>query len=233
MPGCPRSLDDLALLVEVVARGGVTAAARPLSLRKSTVSRRLAALEDRLGVSLLERGGRGLVLTEAGSAFHAGAARIVAEARRLEDAATAVRATPQGTLRVAAPALLAELLAPVLAELLLRHPALRVEVALEQHGEPGADCDLALRLGPLADSARVARRLGEPRAAAPPGVAYVPLSPPWTSVEIAAAHRTADRSPLLSSFLAVLKEIVMKRQRSSTEEGSLPVASSTSTSTSA
>jgi DNA-binding transcriptional LysR family regulator len=65
---------------------------------------------------------------------------------------------------VAAPALLAEIVAPVLAELLLRHVALRVEVVLEQHGEPGAACDLALRLGPLPDSARLARRLGELRA---------------------------------------------------------------------
>lgn len=151
----------------------MTAAARPLGLRKSTVSRRIAALEERLGVRLLERGRRGVALTDAGRDFHAGAARLVAEARRLEEAATAARATPQGTLRVAAPAVLAELLAPVLAELLLRFPALRVEVALEQHGEPGDACDLALRVGPLADSARVARRLGELRAGVYASAAYL------------------------------------------------------------
>ncbi|TDM26777.1 LysR family transcriptional regulator, partial [Macrococcoides caseolyticum] len=60
MPASPPLLDDMLLFTEVVATGGITAAAERLGLRKSTVSRRLAALEERLGVRLIERNTRGL-----------------------------------------------------------------------------------------------------------------------------------------------------------------------------
>lgn len=164
----PPLLDDMTILVEVVARGGLTAAARRLGMRKSTVSRRLSALEGRLGVRLVERSPRGLRLTEDGRAYHAEAARIVADARRLEEAVRQTRSTPQGTLRIAALALLGELVAPAVAELLLRHPALRAEVTLtEQHvGLASSAFDLALRIGPLPDSSLVARRLGSVRTGA-------------------------------------------------------------------
>jgi DNA-binding transcriptional LysR family regulator len=162
MAAPPPSLDDLALLVEVVARRGFARAGAALGVRKSTVSRRLGGLEERLGVRLLERSGRGHRLTEAGRAYHAEAARLVAEARRLDERTGEARGTPQGTLRIATLALLGELLTPVLAELLLRHPRLSVELALaEQHVDLVAGAhDLALRTGPLPDSALVARRLG-------------------------------------------------------------------------
>ncbi|ABC81972.1 LysR family transcriptional regulator [Anaeromyxobacter dehalogenans] len=169
------SLDDLRLLVEVVATGGLTAAAARLGLRKSTVSRRLAALEERLGVRLLERNARRLRLTEAGRAYHARAARLVAEARALDRETAEARGAPQGTLRIATPALLGELLAPAVAELLLRHPRLSVEVAL---APPHVDLlaeehDLALRTGPLADSSLVARRLGTLRTGCYASPAYL------------------------------------------------------------
>lgn len=169
------SLDDLRLLVEVVATGGLTAAAARLGLRKSTVSRRLAALEERLGVRLLERNARRLRLTEAGRAYHARAARLVAEARALDRETAEARGAPQGTLRIATPALLGELLAPAVAELLLRHPRLGVELAL---APPHVDLlaeehDLALRTGPLADSSLVARRLGTLRTGCYASPAYL------------------------------------------------------------
>ncbi|GAO04594.1 LysR family transcriptional regulator [Anaeromyxobacter sp. PSR-1] len=169
------SLDDLRLLVEVVATGGLTAAAARLGLRKSTVSRRLAALEERLGVRLLERNARRLRLTEAGRAYHARAARLVAEARALDRETAEARGAPQGTLRIATPALLGELLAPAVAELLLRHPRLSVELAL---APPHVDLlaeehDLALRTGPLADSSLVARRLGTLRTGCYASPAYL------------------------------------------------------------
>ncbi|MCE9666454.1 LysR family transcriptional regulator [Myxococcus stipitatus] len=153
------------LLVEVVAAGGITAGAERLGLRKSTVSRRLSALEGRLGVRLLERNTRGLRLTEVGRDYHAHCARIVSEAREANRALGESRATPQGTLRIATLSLLGELLTPLIAELLLRHPLLRVEVSLaEAHVDLIAEeYDLALRTGPLADSSLVARRLGRLR----------------------------------------------------------------------
>jgi DNA-binding transcriptional LysR family regulator len=153
------------LFAEVVATGGITAAAERLGLRKSTVSRRLAALEERLGIRLVERNTRRLRLTEAGRDYHAHCARLVAEARAVNQALSESRDTPQGTLRIATLSLLGELLTPLIAELLLRQPMMRVEVSLaEGHVDLIAEeYDLALRTGPLADSSLVARRLGRLR----------------------------------------------------------------------
>lgn len=165
MSPSPPLLDDMLLFAEVVATGGITAAAERLGLRKSTVSRRLAALEARLGVRLLERNPRRLRLTEAGRDYHTHCARLVAEAREVNRAVSESRGTPRGTLRVATLSLLGELLTPLIAEFLLRHPLLRVEVSLaEAHVDLIAEeYDLALRTGPLADSTLVARRLGRLR----------------------------------------------------------------------
>ncbi|WP_205520361.1 LysR family transcriptional regulator [Pyxidicoccus caerfyrddinensis] len=153
------------LFVEVVATGGITAAAERLGLRKSTVSRRLAALEERLGIRLLERNTRRLRLTEVGRDYHAHCARLVAEAREVNRAVSELRGTPQGTLRIATLSLLGELLTPLISEFLLRQPRMRVEVSLaEAHVDLIAEeYDLALRTGPLADSTLVARRLGRLR----------------------------------------------------------------------
>lgn len=165
MSPSPPLLDDMLLFAEVVATGGITAAAERLGLRKSTVSRRLAALEARLGIRLVERNTRRLRLTEAGRDYHAQCARIVAEARAVNQALSESRGTPQGTLRIATLSLLGELLTPLIAELLLRQPLMRVEVSLaEGHVDLIAEeYDLALRTGPLADSSLVARRLGRLR----------------------------------------------------------------------
>ncbi|QSQ16944.1 LysR family transcriptional regulator [Myxococcus landrumensis] len=155
----------MVLFSEVVTSGGLTAAAQRLGLRKSTVSRRLSSLEERLGVRLVERNPRHLRLTEAGRDYLAHCTRLVAEAREVNRAMGESRATPQGTLRIATLSLLGELLTPLVSELLLRHPLLRVELSLaEAHVDLIAqEYDLALRTGPLADSSLVARKLGRLR----------------------------------------------------------------------
>ncbi len=165
MPPTAPLLDDMLLFTEVVSAGAITAAAERLGLRKSTVSRRLAALEERLGTRLLERNTRRLRLTEVGREYHAHCARLVAEARAVNQALSEARSTPHGTLRVATFALLGELLTPLVSEFLLRHPQVRVELSLAQtHVDLVAqEHDLALRTGPLADSSLVARRLGSVR----------------------------------------------------------------------
>jgi len=165
MPPTPPLLDDMVVFAEVVDAGGITAAAARLGLRKSTVSRRLAALEERLGTRLLERNTRRLRLTEPGREYHAHCARLVAEARAINQALSESRDTPRGTLRLVTFSLLGELLTPVISEFLLRHPQVRVEVSLAQaHVDLVAEeYDLALRTGPLLDSFLVARRLGQVR----------------------------------------------------------------------
>ena len=96
-------LDAMALFARVVEAGGFSSAARELGLSKASVSKRIARLEDRLGVRLLNRTTRRLSLSEAGEAFYAGCRRMVSEAEAAEQAVTHLAAAPRGTLRVNAP----------------------------------------------------------------------------------------------------------------------------------
>lgn len=178
------------LFSEVVTAGGITAAAERLGLRKSTVSRRLAALEERLGTRLLERNTRRLRLTEVGRQYHAECTRLVAEAREVNRAVSESRDTPQGTLRLATLSLIGELLTPLIAEFLLRQPRMRVEVSLaEAHVDLIAEeYDLALRTGPLADSTLMARRLGLVRTGYYASPAYLSGHGPLRAPEELSGH---------------------------------------------
>lgn len=140
---------DLALFVHVVDQRGFTAAARRLGLSKSAVSKRLDALEKRLGLRLLQRSTRAMSLTEAGQQLYARAAQAVAlidEARQL---AGGLGDAPRGRLRVTASVTFGKLcLAPLLPEFLARYPEIRVELALLDRFVDLVDegYDLALRL---------------------------------------------------------------------------------------
>ena len=96
-------LNAMGIFAEVVDAGSFTAAARRVGLSKSAVSKAVAALEARLGVTLLQRTTRRLRLTEAGEAYYASCALVVAEARRAEEELGSMRDEPRGTLRVNAP----------------------------------------------------------------------------------------------------------------------------------
>lgn len=155
-------LDDLQTFVEVANAGGVSPAARRLGVSKSIVSRRLFRLEAELGVQLLARTTRGAALTEAGVMFRDHAARVCTEidvARETILPAGELR----GRLRIAAPLSFGPThLAPVLAELAHSHPRLNVYASYSDRfvdlvGE-GFDC--AIRVGHLADSNLIARRIG-------------------------------------------------------------------------
>ncbi|MGC1355530.1 MAG: LysR family transcriptional regulator [Xanthobacteraceae bacterium] len=155
-------LDELQTFVEVADAGGVSPAARRLGVSKSIVSRRLARLEEELGIQLLARTTRGAALTEAGVTFRNHAARVCAEidlARETILPAGDLR----GRLRVAAPLSFGPThLAPVLALLAAIHPRLQVHTRYTDRfvdlvGE-GFDC--AIRVGYLSDSNLIARRIG-------------------------------------------------------------------------
>jgi DNA-binding transcriptional LysR family regulator len=155
-------LEDLETFVEVADAGGVSAAARRLGVSKSIVSRRLVRLEAELGIQLLARTTRGAALTEAGVTFREHAQRACAEidlARETILPAGDLR----GRLRIAAPLSFGPThLAPVLAQLALRHPRLHVHASYSDRfvdivGE-GFDC--AIRVGYLSDSNLIARRIG-------------------------------------------------------------------------
>jgi DNA-binding transcriptional LysR family regulator len=154
-------LEDLRTFVEVAEASGVSSAARRLGVSKSVVSRRLARLEEALGVQLLSRTTRGAVLTEAGATFREHAVRVAAE---LDGAQQAIspEGDVRGLLRIAAPLSFGPThLAPVFAELARRHPMLHVHAAYSDRfvDLTSEGFDAGVRLGYLPDSSLVARRI--------------------------------------------------------------------------
>src|SRR5436189_5325920 len=96
-------LNDIVVFTKVAETKSFTGAADALGLPKSTVSRKLAGLEERLGVRLVQRTTRKLALTEVGEAYYARCARIVADVAAAEQLVTDMQATPRGRVRVTAP----------------------------------------------------------------------------------------------------------------------------------
>ena len=143
---------------------GFSAAAPALGLTPSAVSKLITRLETRLGVRLLQRTTRALHLTQEGEVFYAAAQRIVGEIETLESQMTGHSGTPQGLLRVTTSlAFAADQLAPVLPEFLARHPLVQFDLLPTDRVidmvEEGID--VALRIGRLADTSFMARKIGE------------------------------------------------------------------------
>ncbi|SES33558.1 LysR family transcriptional regulator [Actinokineospora terrae] len=143
-------LGDVAIFVQVVAAGSFSAAARALWMPKSSVSRRVARLENRLGVRLLHRTTRSLALTDAGRAYHARVSVALSELDSAAGAAADSGEAPRGVVRLAArPDVGAEVLPELVAAFLARYPEVQVDITLS----PSVDLieggfDLALRAGP-------------------------------------------------------------------------------------
>ena len=178
-------LDALRTFVAVVRRGSFAAVARDQGVDPSSVSRSVARLEDELGVRLLHRTTRRLTPTEAGGVYAARVGPVVEEldaaAARAADAAAGLT----GTLRVAGPVSFALLnVVPVLPAFAAQHPALSFDLILTDAPVDlvAERVDVALQLGPLADSSLVARRLATLEARAVAAPAYLarrghPLTP--------------------------------------------------------
>ena len=157
----PRSdLNAASVFAKVVSTGSFTRAARELGMPKSTVSRKVAELEERLGARLLQRTTRKLNLTEVGRTFYRHAARAVSEIETAEQAVMALEQAPRGRLRVSAPPDL-EFLGPICAEFLRDHPEVHLElVGTDRIVDLVEEAyDVAIRAGPLVDSSLRARRL--------------------------------------------------------------------------
>ena len=157
-----RDLNDTLVFVKVVELGSFIAAAKALRLPKTTVSRKVADLETRLGAQLLHRTTRKLGLTEAGNIYFEHCQRIARELDEAESAVGQLQGGPRGWLRITAPYSMGiERISPLLGEFHARHPEVRVEMVLTN--EPldliGKEIDVALRIGNLPDSNLVARKL--------------------------------------------------------------------------
>lgn len=161
------------VFARVAALGSLSAAARALGMSQTMATKHVAAIEDRLGVRLLHRTTRKLTLTEAGRRFLERVERILAEVEEAEAAASADRVEVRGTLRASAPLSFGvREIAPLMAEFSRLHPAVTVELGLSDRFVDLLDegWDLAVRIGRMADSTLVARRLAPCRlmlAAAP------------------------------------------------------------------
>ncbi|QND86706.1 LysR family transcriptional regulator [Chromobacterium vaccinii] len=153
---------SMELFVAVVDKGSFTAAADAHRLSQPMVGKHIAALEKRLGGKLLVRTTRRQQLTELGQHYYQRCRAILADLAAADDAAALLREQPRGVLRVNASVTFGTLrLAPLLAEFMARYPEIGVELELsDQLVDLVAEgYDAVFRIGHLADSGLVARRL--------------------------------------------------------------------------
>lgn len=157
------NLRHLSVFVKVVEEGSFVAAARALSVPRSSVSQIVASLESALGVRLLHRSTRAMALTDAGRELHARTApalRMIADA---EGSLNDLQGPLRGRVRLTAPVEVgARLLEPVLSRFLLAEPGVRIDLILTTSALDLAESgiDLAVRGGSISNSALIARRLG-------------------------------------------------------------------------
>jgi DNA-binding transcriptional LysR family regulator len=154
-------LTSLTVFGRVVDCGGFSAAARRLNMSVTMVSNHVLALEERLGVRLLNRTTRKVSLTEVGKAYYDRTVQILSELDEADRIAGELQAKPQGTLRLYTSMHIVRFLAPVISDFMNRHPAIAIELTV---GERMIDLieegfDLAIRTLPPPDSSLIARNL--------------------------------------------------------------------------
>lgn len=157
------NVTDILVFVRVVQAGSFSKAAQRLGMPVSTVSRRVAELEDELGVSLLFRTTRSLKITEAGQAYFEHGRNIAAEIEKAEGLASGLQSTPQGTLKITASTDFGnQFLGKIVCEFLKAHPRVRVDIELTERLVDLIDegFDLGIRMGELNDSSHMARKIG-------------------------------------------------------------------------
>ncbi|GGE54977.1 LysR family transcriptional regulator [Halopseudomonas oceani] len=155
-------LEDMQMFACVMEMGSFTAAADSLGLSKQLVSRRVAALEERLGVRLLNRSTRRLSATALGQAYLERVQRILQEVAEAEQLIGTQRSSPRGALRLSAPVSFGiQHLSPLLPGFLLRYPEVSVELDLSDRTIDllAEGFDMAVRIGALADSSLIASPL--------------------------------------------------------------------------
>ena len=157
-------LDAVVAFTRVVQRGSFSAAANALGLPKSTVSRRVAALERRLGARLLQRTTRRLHLTDVGADYFARCEGAVRELEEADRAVAGMHGTPRGVLRLTAPIDLgATFLGKIVADFCALYPEVSVSSVVTNRFVDlvGEGFDLALRAGRITDSSFIGRKIME------------------------------------------------------------------------
>lgn len=180
-------LNDLALFAAVVVHGSFSAAARALNTPKSRISRRVAELEQRLGVRLLQRSTRVVRVTEVGSAFFTHCEAMTHAARAAVEVTEHAGARPAGRLRVSSPMGVSHIfLAPLLARFLTAHPDVRLELELSNRRVDviGEGIDVAMRVrSTLEDSNLVVRSFGTSHQILTASPGFVATHGPFNTVQ--------------------------------------------------
>lgn len=159
-------LVDVLSFVRVAETGSFARAAERMGLSKPVLSRRVARLEEQLGARLLTRTARGAQPTDIGQAYYARAANILAELDAAEEVVAEAVTQIAGPIRITAPLTFGTAhLAPALAEFVREHPKVELDIEFEDRNVDlaGGGYDLAVRIGRLADSALIARRIAPVR----------------------------------------------------------------------
>jgi DNA-binding transcriptional LysR family regulator len=163
-----QDLNDMLYFAEVADRGGFAAAGRVLGIPKSRLSRRIAELEQRLGMRLLQRTTRKLSLTQAGELYLRHCLAVRDEAQAAQDALAAVQVEPRGVIRVACPITLAQTtVGHLLPEFMTQYPQVQVEMRVSNRVvdlvEEGVDVALRVRVSLEDSGSLVVKQLGESR----------------------------------------------------------------------
>ena len=154
-------LDAIAVFVKVVEAGSFSEAARLLKMPKTTVSAKVAALERRLGVTLIQRTTRKLHITDAGQNFFRHCAIAISEIEKGESELSASTSQPQGVLKVTAPADFGHTLLPkIVCSYRKKFPDVRLELVVTNRivDLVGEGIDIAIRAGELKDSSLIAKK---------------------------------------------------------------------------
>ena len=161
-----QDLNDMVAFARVVEARGFSEAARRMGVSKSRLSKTVARLERALGVRLLHRSTRGLSVTEIGAAFYEHCTRVADEALQAAELVSRLQSEPRGVLKVTAPVAFGRLhVAPAVAEFLLRHPQLSLDMTVTDRLVDLVDegYDLAIRIAREASPHLVARELAPVR----------------------------------------------------------------------
>jgi DNA-binding transcriptional LysR family regulator len=161
-----QDLNDLYYFAQVVDHGGFAPAGRALGMPKSKLSRRIALLEERLGVRLIQRSTRHFSVTEIGQSYYAHCKAVLVEAEAAQEAIDVTRSEPRGIVRMTCPvALLDTRIGDMVAKFMVANP--RIEVHLEATNRrvdvvaEGVDIAIRVRPPPLQDSDLVLRVLAD------------------------------------------------------------------------
>ena len=157
---------DLSFFQEIIKQGSLSAAARELGITPAAVSKRLAKIEESLGVALVRRTTRRLSLTDEGEQFLASARRILTELEEMEQQIAQNRLAPKGLLRVNAPLGFGRTyITPIVSRFIKQYPEVEVQLQLTDHPLSLVDdtFEIGIRFGEIPDTRLVARRIAPNR----------------------------------------------------------------------